>query len=89
MTMAAQGATNPAAGVIPTSPATSPEATPSAVGLPRCAHSTTSQAAAPAAAAMWVSTSASAARPLDAERAAGVEAEPAEPEDARAESASW
>src|SRR5262249_40502336 len=62
---AAQGATNPAAGVMPTSPATSPEATPSAVGLPRCHHSTTSHAAAPAPAATWVLTRASAARPLD------------------------
>ena len=48
--MAAQGATYPAAGVIATSPATSPEATPSAVGFPRCRHSTTSHPMAPPAA---------------------------------------
>src|SRR5215510_15100528 len=63
ITAAAHGATKPAAGVIPTRPATRPEATPSAVGFLRCAHSTATQARAPAAAPTWVFTSASDASP--------------------------
>src|SRR5580692_8975678 len=61
ITIAAHGATYPAAGVIATSPATSPDATPSAVGLPRCFHSTASHPIAPPAAPRCVVTKASAA----------------------------
>src|SRR4051812_42391160 len=46
------GLTNPEAGVMATSPATSPDARPSAVGLPRCTHSAAIQLSAAAAAAI-------------------------------------
>src|SRR5689334_19588375 len=61
MTIDAHGATNPAAGVMHTSPATIPDAAPSALGLPRCFVSATSQPMAPALAATCVVTNASAA----------------------------
>mmetsp|Transcript_12939 Transcript_12939/g.42810 ORF Transcript_12939/g.42810 Transcript_12939/m.42810 type:complete len:269 (+) Transcript_12939:634-1440(+) len=41
MTMAAQGCTNPAAGVIVASPAMAPTQAPTRVGLPLCTHSMT------------------------------------------------
>ena len=50
MARAAMGVTNPAAGVMPTSPATAPEMAPSAVGLPFFSHSATDQPMAAAAA---------------------------------------
>ena len=81
MTMAAQGATKPAAGVIATSPATSPEAAPSAVGLLRCTHSTANQPRAPPAAPRCVVMKAQAMPVARKQGAARVEAEPAEPQD--------
>ena len=65
------GVTNPAAGVMPTSPATAPEIAPSAVGLPVLIHSATVQPHAAAAAAKCVATKADVARPL------AIKAEPA------------
>src|SRR5260370_27375123 len=59
MATAASGVTYPAAGVIATRPATSPEAMPSAVGLPRWRHSTTIHPSAPPAAPRCVVTNAS------------------------------
>src|SRR5262245_30338722 len=64
MTIADSGATKPDAGVIATSPATRPVAKPSAVGLPRCHHSTSIHDSAAAAAATCVAVNADAARPL-------------------------
>src|ERR1700722_1116604 len=66
MTRAGMGPTNPAAGVIATSPATAPEIAPSALGLPFLIHSAALQLSAAAAAAKWVATNALAARPLEA-----------------------
>src|SRR6476469_8585161 len=54
ITMADIGCTNPAAGVIATSPATEPEIAPRALGLPFLIHSMPAQAAAAAAAAKCV-----------------------------------
>src|SRR5690349_13639392 len=54
--------TNPDAGVTATSPATTPDARPSAVGLPLKIHSTTHQVSAAAAAAAWVAENAAADR---------------------------
>src|SRR5262245_60842898 len=61
--MAAIGPTKPAAGVIATRPATSPEANPSALGLPSRAHSMHVQVIAPTPAAICEFTSASTASP--------------------------
>src|ERR1700675_4359304 len=66
ITIAAMGVTKPAAGVIPTSPATAPEAAPRTVGLPRELHSVNIQASAAAAVAVFVVRNAWAARPLAA-----------------------
>src|SRR5262245_57110880 len=66
ITMDAMGVTNPAAGVIATSPATAPDAAPSTVGLPRELHSVSIQASAAAAVAVFVVMNAWAARPLAA-----------------------
>src|SRR5512136_495121 len=65
MTMAAAGPTYPAAGVMATRPATAPETTPRDAGRPlyQLAHI---QARAPAAAAVFVTTNAFAARPFAA-----------------------
>src|SRR5262249_6118443 len=52
------GVTNPAAGVMPTRPATAPEAAPRAVGAPRWAHSMNIQVRAAAAVAVFVATKA-------------------------------
>src|SRR6201996_597362 len=52
------GVTNPAAGVIATSPATAPEIPPSALGLPLRIHSAASQPIAAAAAPKCVATNA-------------------------------
>ena len=68
-----------------TRPATAPEAAPSTLGLPRVIHSMPAQASAPAAAAKCVAAKALAAMPSDAKLAAGVEAEPADPQHGRAE----
>ena len=57
------GETNPDAGVIATSPATTPEHSPSSDGRPRMTHSPSIQVIAPAAAAMCVTTIARPARP--------------------------
>src|SRR5437763_10476203 len=54
--------TKPDAGVTATSPATMPEASPSAVGLPLCSHSATAQLSPAAAAAACVALKAEAAR---------------------------
>src|SRR6476659_710144 len=48
MNTAAEGPTNPEAGVMATSPATAPEAMPSTLGLPLVNHSTNIQASAAA-----------------------------------------
>src|SRR5262245_59936745 len=66
ITIEAMGVTNPAAGVIDTSPATAPEAAPSTVGLPRELHSVSIHASAAAAVAVLVVVNAWAARPLAA-----------------------
>src|SRR4029077_7883196 len=55
------GATNPAAGVIATSPATAPEIAPSALGRPFLIHSAALQLSAAAAVAKCVATNALAA----------------------------
>ena len=67
-----------------TRPATAPEAAPSTVGLPRAIHSVNIQPSAAAAAAVLVARNALAASAVGLERAAGVEAEPAEPQQRRA-----
>src|SRR5690349_14123281 len=59
MIIAAQGATNPAAGVIATRPATRPDATPSAVGFPPWLHSTATHPTTPPTAPTCVTTNAS------------------------------
>src|SRR5258708_36992599 len=64
MTSADLGETNPEAGVMATSPATTPLARPSAVGLPLCSHSAKSQERAAAAAATWEAVKAEPACPL-------------------------
>src|SRR6185312_1379872 len=64
--IAAIGDTKPAAGVIPTSPATRPDATPSIVTFLKRIASTRPQATAPVAAARCVLANASAASPFDA-----------------------
>src|ERR1019366_7753753 len=56
------GETNPAAGVIATSPATAPEMAPSALGFPRFHHSAALQPRVAAAAPKWVATNALVAR---------------------------
>ena len=63
MTIAATGRTNPQAGVMATRPATTPDAVPSTVGLPRDIHSAAIQASAAAAAAVLVVTNALTATP--------------------------
>src|ERR671920_2336746 len=62
------GVTNPAAGVMPTKPATAPEIAPSTVGLPVRTHSAATQPSVAAAAAKCVATNALVAR-LPADRA--------------------
>src|SRR5882757_5964553 len=58
MAIADIGVTKPAAGVMPTSPATAPEIAPRAVGLPFLIHSAIDQPMAAAAAPKWVATKA-------------------------------
>ena len=77
------GPTKPAAGVIATSPATAPDAAPRTVGFPRLAHSANIHASVAAAAAVFVVTNARDREAVRAERAPGVEAEPAHPEHRR------
>src|SRR5688572_6046395 len=57
-----QGYTNPEAGVTATRPATMPEASPRAVGLPRWNHSARIQLRPAPAAAIWVAAKAEVAR---------------------------
>src|SRR5512143_2670808 len=66
MMMAGTTVTNPAAGVMATSPATAPDAVPKIVGLPFLSHSITAQLRPPAAAAVFVTTNAFTARPFAA-----------------------
>src|SRR5581483_982575 len=66
--IADMGPTNPAAGVIATSPATAPEIAPKALGLPFRSHSAAIHPIVAAAAAKWVATKALVAR-LPAARA--------------------
>src|SRR5882672_6946391 len=66
ITSAGIGATNPAAGVIATSPATAPEIAPSALARPFLIHSAALQLSAAAAAAKCVATNALVAREFDA-----------------------
>src|SRR5271155_3864259 len=63
---AGMGATNPAAGVIATSPATAPEIAPSALALPFLIHSAALQLNAAAAVAKCVATNALVANGLEA-----------------------
>src|SRR5271168_1326736 len=63
---AGMGATNPAAGVIATSPATAPEIAPSALALPFLIHSAALHASAADAAAKCVVTNALVASALEA-----------------------
>ncbi len=81
------GVTKPAAGVMPTRPATAPEIAPSMLGLPITIHSTISQAHAAAAAPKCVETNALDAEARCVQRATGVEAEPAHPEKSRTDGA--
>src|SRR5215469_2483852 len=60
------GPTNPAAGVIATSPATAPEIAPNALARPFLSHSATLQLSAAAADPKCVATNALLARPLEA-----------------------
>src|SRR5438093_10929526 len=60
------GVTNPAAGVMATNPATAPAAAPSTLGWPLWAQATVTQVRAPIAAAVFVVTNATAARPFAA-----------------------
>src|SRR5579863_8064812 len=62
MAKAGMGPTNPAAGVIATSPATEPEIAPSTLGLPLRTHSAAAQPMAAVAAAKCVATNALVAR---------------------------
>src|SRR6202171_1044416 len=62
ITMPAQGATKPEAGVIVPNPATAPEIMPSTAGLRRIDHSIAPQVSAPAQAARWVAMIAITAR---------------------------
>src|SRR5258708_22888388 len=66
MTIAGMGRTNPAAGVIATSPATAPEIAPNALAFPFLNHSATLQPIAAAAAPRCVATNALAANPFAA-----------------------
>src|SRR5262249_20314275 len=66
ITTALSGETKPEAGVMATSPATSPDAKPRAVGLPLSPHSASIQLRAAAAAAICVTVKAEAASPLAA-----------------------
>src|ERR1700751_827942 len=66
MMIADMGATNPAAGVMATSPATAPEIAPSALARPFLIHSATLQLIAAAAAARCVATNALVANRLEA-----------------------
>src|SRR5215813_10383229 len=66
MIKAGMGATNPAAGVIATSPATAPEIAPSALGFPFRIHSANSQPTTAPAVPKCVATNALDARPLAA-----------------------
>ncbi len=63
MTSAAHGSTNPAAGVMATSPATSPVAAPTSVHFPTCSRSAISHDSTPAALAATVFSRASPATP--------------------------
>src|SRR5262245_29666147 len=65
MSSACHGRTYPEAGVTATRPATSPEASPRAVGLPLCHHSTSIQLSAAAAAATCDAVRADTASALD------------------------
>ena len=58
------GVTKPEAGVMHTSPATTPEQVPSTVGLPRRTHFNPAHVSPAAAAAKWVAVNALAASPL-------------------------
>src|SRR5882724_2310981 len=66
ITSAGIGPTNPAAGVIATSPATAPEIAPSALARPFLIHSAALQLSAAAAAAKCVATNALVARAFEA-----------------------
>src|SRR5687767_11327386 len=66
MTMAAHGSTNPAAGVMATSPATAPVAAPIVVGFPCFITSGISQPSTAAAVATCVAANAEKARPFAA-----------------------
>ena len=64
MRTAENGPIYPEAGVTAASPATTPLATPSTEGFPRCIHSTTIHTNAPVAAAAWVARKAVPATPF-------------------------
>src|ERR1700686_5264142 len=71
------GPTKPEAGVMATRPATAPEQMPITVGLPFRNHSIIIQVKPAVAVAVWVT---SMAMPACGDRGAGVEAEPADPQ---------
>ena len=71
--------------MIATSPAIAPVATPSALGLPCAPHSSRVQVSAAAAVATCVTRIAMPAVAVGGKRAAGVEPEPADPEQSRAD----
>ena len=81
------GFTKPDAGVMATNPATAPEIPPSTLGFPVIIHSATASPALPAAAAEMGRDKGAGRQPGSAERAAGVEAEPAYPQQAGADEA--
>ena len=87
MNNAAGTVTKPEAGVMVASPATMPEATPSTLGLPLCSHSIAAQLSAAPAAEKCVAANALRGQRAGVERAAGVEAKPADPEQPRADQA--
>src|ERR1700722_486751 len=66
MTSAGTGPTNPAAGVIATSPATAPEITPNALACPFFSHSAARPGKAALASAKCVATNALDANPFEA-----------------------
>ena len=87
MISAPVGLTKPEAGVMATRPATAPETMPRTDGFLAMIHSATIQARAAAAVAIWVAAAAMPAWTLEVDRRAGVEAEPADPQQRGADDA--
>src|SRR5207248_6977094 len=87
MIKAPRGSTKPEAGVIATSPATAPEMIPSTLGFPFMTHSANIHASAAAAVAIWVCRHGHPGIAVGCRRRAGVEAEPADPQQRGADDA--